>query len=165
MPTIQHVIEFVKGLVVPSLSLLEALAKAYPENSVSNMSVAVTYGVLYYTWFAIFVASAWKKGLVGIGWTIFLAAGVVLMSVRSGFRERYNIRSNEFTDLFGSLFFWPQVVSQMNLFDEEKANRAVAAAMKEAEVLAAEKEPLVVNERPNAAPSDDGNVSAGEQWA
>lgn len=120
MPKPSHFTEFAKGLFAPSLPMLQVLNQAYPKNGTTNMCTSTVYGVLYYAWIAIFATLGKYKGLKAWGWLCFFAAAMLLMAVRNGFRSRYNIRSNEWGDFVSSLFFWPQVLSQMRHYCTEK---------------------------------------------
>lgn len=117
--TQEHITEFMKGLFIPFIPFRQILQAAYPKNVMTNNLVAGSYGVLYYGWISIFIALSTHKGLKGIGWTFFFAAAMILMSVRFGFRTNFNVRSNPIGDFISSLFFWPQVFSQMRAYCEE----------------------------------------------
>jgi choline-glycine betaine transporter len=108
-----HVVEFIKGVFVPFVSLHKVLSDAYPRNSLSNTAVTAAYTVCYYMWIGIFASLGSKEGLIGWGWLMFFACACILGSVRGGFRARYNVRSNILGDYMASLFFWPQVFTQM----------------------------------------------------
>lgn len=112
-PTSLHVTEFLKGVFVPSISLYQVLSETYPSNGFLNMLVTGLYTVFYYLWIALFASIGTANGLVGVGWTFFFIAGFTLGAVRGGFREHHNIRSNIVGDYLSSLFFWPQVLTQM----------------------------------------------------
>lgn len=117
--TQKHLVEFLKGLFIPFVSLHQTLTIAYPKNGNTNNLVAGAYGLCYYAWIAVFTALSTTKGLKGIGWALFFADAILLMSVRYGFRTNFKVRSNPLGDFISSLFVWPQVLSQMKAFCEE----------------------------------------------
>lgn len=119
-PKPSHYTEFAKGLLAPPLPLVQVLNQAYPKNRITNAFTSSIYGILYYSWIAIFATLGKYKGLKAWGWLCFFAAAFILMAIRNGFRVRYNIRSNELADFITSLFFWPQVLSQMRHYCIEK---------------------------------------------
>lgn len=92
-PKSLQVTEFIKGIFVPAYSLWQILSAAYPRNKASNMMCTGAYGVLYYTWIGLFATLKNKGGVLGWGWTLFFGSALVLMSVRNGFRTRFNLRS------------------------------------------------------------------------
>lgn len=118
-PKSVQVIYFFKGIFVPGLCLWEILSAAYPRNKSSNMFVTAVYTTLYYLWIALFACLKNKGGLLGWGWAIFFATATILMSLRNGFRTRFNLRSNELADFITSAFFWPQVLAQMKQYCDE----------------------------------------------
>jgi hypothetical protein len=71
------------------------------------------YGLLFVTWVSLFAAYGAYTSLLAWGWAIMFSAAVLLASVRNGFRERYNLRSNVLGDFMASCFLWPQVLTQM----------------------------------------------------
>lgn len=112
-PSALHVTEFVKGLFVPFISLYQVLSAAYPRNTTLNMLNTVVYSLFYYTWVALFCAYGAKTGLIGMGWLFFFCAASLLAGIRAGFRHRFHVRSNILADFITSMFFWPQVFTQM----------------------------------------------------
>ena len=83
------------------------------------MFVSVVYSTLYNLWIALFASVKNNAGLRGWGWALVFASATILMSVRNGFRSRYNLRSNELADFIASAFFWPQVFAQMKQYCDE----------------------------------------------
>ena len=51
----------------------------------------------------------------GFAMSFLFCNGVLLGVIRYGFRNRYNIRSNALGDFISSLFFYPQVLAQMQI--------------------------------------------------
>ena len=116
LPTEIQAIEFAKGIFIPFVSLYQILSAAYPRNRMSNMACATAYGVLYLAWICLFaVVLGGNKGVKGLGWSCFFAASILLGSLRSGFRARYNLRSNPLGDFLSSLFLWPQALAQLRI--------------------------------------------------
>eukprot|EP00977_Amphora_coffeiformis_P007505 scaffold1640_cov161-Amphora_coffeaeformis.AAC.28 len=111
-----QVIYFFKGLFIPGVCMWEVLSAAYPRNTSRNAFTSIVYSTLYYLWIALFACLKNKGGLLGWGWAIFFASATLLMSIRNGFRARFNLRSNEVADFITSAFFWPQVFAQMKQY-------------------------------------------------
>lgn len=133
-----QIVEFIKGLVVPFISLNQILSKAYPQNPKTNTALVACYGVCYTAFVSVSIASVSAyPGLLGMAWTLLLVTGIQLAVVRSGFRSLYNVRSNYMADVTCSLLFWPQVLSQMRLFDESVATAtgSVTVRLKQQENL------------------------------
>jgi hypothetical protein len=115
LPTHFQVVEFVKALFFPFVSLYQVLSAAYPKNKKRNMLAAAAYGLFFITWVALFIAYGTYTSLLGWAWTMMFCGAVLLASIRNGFRERYNLRSNILGDFIASCFVWPQVLTQMRL--------------------------------------------------
>ena len=96
-----QVVEFVEALFFPFFSLYQVLSAAYPKNKQRNMFAAAANGLFFITWVALFIAYGTYTSLLGWAWTMMLA------SIRNGFRERYNLRSNILGDFIASCFVWP----------------------------------------------------------
>jgi hypothetical protein len=109
------VTEFFKGLVLPLVSLSQILSATYPENPKTNMVLVASYAACFLGWTGLFFASRPDQRFSGVTFTLFCVTGTMLRPVRSGFRTRYNIRSNHLADFVAGVFFWPQVLSQMRL--------------------------------------------------
>ena len=62
-----------------------------------------------------------------LGWCFYLGFVTVLTSVRIQCRDRFNINGNAFEDFFASLFFYPNVVLQL---DETTKNIAIKRTSK-----------------------------------
>jgi BCCT, betaine/carnitine/choline family transporter len=112
-PTRFQVVEFMKGLCVPFVSMNQVLASTYPQNPKTNIFVNTLYTVCYVGWVILLVARVTHPGLISLRWTSFIVAGFILGKVRAGFRARYN--SNIIADMTASIFCWPQVFTQMRL--------------------------------------------------
>jgi BCCT, betaine/carnitine/choline family transporter len=114
-PTTLQIREFLKGVFVPFASLYQVLTATYPQNPVTNMAGTALFAVVYIVWFVLLVLSGSYRGTKGLLWTSFVVKGVFLAVIRSGFRARYNLRSNCVADVVSSILFWPQVMTQMRL--------------------------------------------------
>jgi BCCT, betaine/carnitine/choline family transporter len=114
-PTRFQVIEFVKGLLIPFVSLNQIMAKTYPQNPRTNVLTVSFYTVCYVGGVGLWLLSWMYPGLTDVCATLLGLAGVTLAIVRAGFRAHYNIRSNYFADLLAGAFLWPQVFVQMKL--------------------------------------------------
>jgi BCCT, betaine/carnitine/choline family transporter len=114
-PSRFHQVEFVRGLALPFIALKQVLMSAYPANRKLNTAVAALYGLCYACWVGLFLVSFSVPALGELSMIFFLMTGVILGMVRSGFRERYHLRSNAIGDFISSMFFWPQVLTQMKL--------------------------------------------------
>jgi BCCT, betaine/carnitine/choline family transporter len=110
-----HQVEFVRSLVLPFATLKLVLMSAYPANQKLNTVVVACYGFCYACWVGLLLASFSVPALGELSMIFFLVSGVILGMIRSGFRERYHLRSNTIGDLVSSVFFWPQVLTQMKL--------------------------------------------------
>jgi BCCT, betaine/carnitine/choline family transporter len=113
--TSAQLVEVVKGLFVPFISLNQILCKTYPRNPKTNSILVILYAVCYVGCWASYVASGRYPGLKGATWTLFLIAGGILGTLRTGFRAVHDLRSNIFADYASGLFLWPQVLTQMRL--------------------------------------------------
>jgi BCCT, betaine/carnitine/choline family transporter len=114
-PTRFQTVEFVKGLLIPFVSLRQILSATYPENPKTNAMVVLCYGILYISGAITFLAARHYPGLTGLASTFGILAGGSLGLIRAGFRARHNLRSNHVADLLTSMFLWPQVLVQMRL--------------------------------------------------
>ena len=115
-PTKTHVVEFMKGVVVPSISLFEILAILYPRSRNVNFCMALLYALPYYGWIVLFSIPGSYYGLKVLSSVLFVLCGAMLGTVRNIFRCHYNnIRSNCAADFCAGLLLWPQVLSQMRL--------------------------------------------------
>jgi BCCT, betaine/carnitine/choline family transporter len=114
-PTRFQMVEFVKGLLIPFVSLRQILQSTYPENPKTNATVVICYALLYISGMTTLLASRIYPGLAGFATTFCILAGGSLGLIRAGFRSRYNLRSNHLADLLTGLFLWPQVLVQMRL--------------------------------------------------
>jgi uncharacterized membrane protein len=115
LPTRFHSVEFVKGLLIPFVSLRQILQMTYPENPKTNTTVVICYAMTYISGAATFLVSRSHPGLVGVATTLCILAGGSLGLIRAGFRSRYDLRSNFLADLLTGVFLWPQVLVQMRL--------------------------------------------------
>lgn len=113
--TARHGVEFLKGIFLPFMSLSQILAVTYPESPMTNAVVTSCYAVCYMCWVSLFFASMALPGLTGLFRAMFVIAGCVLAFVRSGYRSKYNIRSNAIADFTTCTILWPQVLTQLNL--------------------------------------------------
>jgi BCCT, betaine/carnitine/choline family transporter len=114
-PVKTQVIEFLKGLFVPFVSLYQTLSAVYPTCMRANIFVVVAYGLSYCGWILMFSLSGSYFGLLASAATLFVVCGAILGKIRSGYRSRFNIRSNTIADFVSGLFLWPQVLAQMRL--------------------------------------------------
>jgi BCCT, betaine/carnitine/choline family transporter len=114
-PSVLHVREFVKGALVPFISLHQVLSIEYPKNIWSNLLAVLAYTVSYYlSWSGLIGATRYFPGLFGGAWIVFfLVAGCILATVRFNFRKAHNLRSNLLGDLMAGIVFWPQALGQM----------------------------------------------------
>lgn len=115
LPTRLQVTEFARGVVVPPLSLYQALSVAYPTRFLANSAAAFIYGMCYVGWIAMFSLSKSYPGLQAWACTSFFMCGAVMGKIRSSFRSKYNIQGNNAADFFTGLVLWPQVLAQMRL--------------------------------------------------
>jgi hypothetical protein len=115
LPTKFQAVEFVKALFVPFFSLYQVLNAAYPKSKKMNFVTSAFYGLLFITWVALFISYGTYTAMLAWGWAIMFCAAVLLASIRNGFRERYNLRSNVLGDFIASCFLFPQVLTQMRI--------------------------------------------------
>lgn len=106
---------FFINVLVPSLALRRVLAALYSKDSKkrSNQVTLFTYTLLFVAWIALFISVIKSAGIKVFGWTCFFANGIILMSIKSTFRERYQLSGNTVSDFFSSLFFYPCVLWQL----------------------------------------------------
>jgi BCCT, betaine/carnitine/choline family transporter len=124
-PTTFQITEFAKGLVLPFVSLHQVLSSTYPQSPKTNAILVAGYTFCFVAWFATWITSSqWYPGLGGLNWAFLVAMGVILGMVRSSFRAKYSLQSNVFADFVGSLFLWPQVLTQMRLHCEVQGGNA-----------------------------------------
>jgi BCCT, betaine/carnitine/choline family transporter len=128
--TSAQLVELVKGLVMPFLSLNQILCKTYPQNPKTKSILVMLYAILvmlyavsYLGWWACYMASGSYPGLKGATWTLFIVAGGLLGALRSGFRSVHGLHSSIFADYVSGLFLWPQVLAQMRLQNTMTATR------------------------------------------
>lgn len=115
-PTRKHVIEFMKGILVPFVSLYQVLAILNPRNRNLNLGFAVLYAIPYYGWIVLASIPGSYYGFMVLSSILFASCGAMLGIVRNTFRCHYNsIRSNCAADFCAGLLLWPQVLSQMRL--------------------------------------------------
>ena len=115
-PTKKHVVEFVKGLLVPSISLFQILAILYPRNRNLNFGISLLYALQYYGWITLFSIPGSYYGYRVLSSILFVSCGAILGALRNKFRCHYiDIRSNFMADFCAGLLLWPQVLSQMRL--------------------------------------------------
>jgi BCCT, betaine/carnitine/choline family transporter len=114
-PTFTQLVEFVKGLIVPFVSLNQILSKTYPQNPRTNSFMVFVYAACYIGGWTSYLASGSYPGLKGATWTFFFIAGGILGTIRSGFRGVHDLRSNIFADYASGVLLWPQVLTQMRV--------------------------------------------------
>lgn len=115
LPTRMQAVEFFKALFVPFISLYQVLNAAYPKSKKMNFVTSAFYGLIFITWVAVFISYGTYTAMLGWGWGIMFCGAVLLASIRNGFRERYNLRSNVLGDFIASCFVYPQVLAQMRI--------------------------------------------------
>lgn len=122
-PTKAHVVGFFVNLVAPMLAFNRILNKEYPRKSkIGNMGTVVVFSIMFVAWISFFISTVESKGLAVFGWTAFLVNALLLMSTKLAFRTRHNIRGNLVGDLTTSLFFYPQVLIQIEEEQERLYN-------------------------------------------
>lgn len=120
LPTSAQTSGFFMSLVLPFLTLRKILSAAYPRHTRSNNMCVLAYTFCFFGWISIFCALATHPGLKAFGISFLFMNGVLLGIIRNGFRARYNLRSNVWGDFISSVFFYPQVLTQMHLHCLEK---------------------------------------------
>jgi BCCT, betaine/carnitine/choline family transporter len=121
--TTRHTVEFVKGLVMPFVTLQQVLTVTYPHNPRTNAAVVGCYAVIFVVWISLCMVTWANEGLTGAAWTAFVVHGIFLAAVREGFRMKHDLRSNVIADVICSAILWPQVLSQMSLFTASAENK------------------------------------------
>jgi hypothetical protein len=106
---------FFVNMLVPSLALRRVLAALYSKDCEKrgNTITLFTYTLLFVAWIVLFIAVIKSASIRVFGWTCFFANGIILMSIKSTFRERYKLSGNTIGDFFSSLFFYPCVLWQL----------------------------------------------------
>jgi hypothetical protein len=111
LPSRFHVIEFVKGLLLPFWSLFQVLHSIRPHDMIRNIAFVLLHTVFQLAW--IFLLIWHKRGLSRLALFFFAMSGIVLAFKRHSIRHQYNLRSNLVADIVSSAFFWPQVLVQL----------------------------------------------------
>jgi hypothetical protein len=78
LPTQFQVVEFVKALFVPFVSLYQVLNTAYPKSKTMKAVTSAFYGLLFITWIALFISSGTYTAMLAWGWAIMFSAAVLL---------------------------------------------------------------------------------------
>lgn len=115
VPTSPQCIEFIRGLLVPFISMYQVLSFAYPTRLCVNAVAASVYGLCYIGWITMFSLSRSHPGLLAWASTSFFVCGALMGKIRSRFRSKYNIQGNNAADFLTGLILWPQVLAQMRL--------------------------------------------------
>jgi hypothetical protein len=85
-PTSFQVFEFIKGIIMPFVSLKQVVSTEYPLNPKTNAAVASLYALVYLARIGSFVSCWAYPGLSGVTTTLFVMSGSMLSMVRSEFR-------------------------------------------------------------------------------
>jgi BCCT, betaine/carnitine/choline family transporter len=109
-PSLFHLIEFVKGLLVPCWPMYQSLQVVYPRRRCENVLCCLVHSVLYYSWIGLQCAR--NSDIKGLALCLFVLTGVMLTLLRSSFRARYGLRSNVVGDMVSCTLLWPQVLMQ-----------------------------------------------------
>lgn len=114
-PANEHVVEFVKGIFVPFVSLYEISTKFYPAASQrrGNLLTVGVYTFLHLAWIVLFICVAKWPALRAWGWCAYFVNGCILTGIKMDYRDRNDIHGNFVGDFFSSLFFFPQVLAQL----------------------------------------------------
>jgi len=114
-PTMAQAKAFFVNLLAPPIALYRVLSAMYSKDSEkkSNAVTVVTYTILYLAWIALFASVAKSSSIRVFGWTCFFTNGLMLMSIKSHFRERYNVSGNTVGDFISSVFAYPCVLWQL----------------------------------------------------
>lgn len=114
-PSMAQTKGFFVNLLVPTLALKRVVSAMYSKDNEkrSNMLTVGIYTFLYLAWIGLFCAVVKSSALRLFGWTCFFANGFILMSIKSTFRERYNISGNIIGDFVSGVFFYPCVLWQL----------------------------------------------------
>lgn len=148
-----HVVECVKGLLVPYVPLWEITNKIYPaaNQKITNVLTCGLYAAMYYAWIALFISVVEIESMRAWGWTAFFINGVLLCSIKFDYRARKGIHGNVIGDFFSSFFIFPQVLAQlvievrqdgfsMETTEEERENLVPGSPKKEAEYSSGEEQ-------------------------
>jgi len=125
-PTSSQVMGFFQGLLLPFISLHNALSLNDPKgvNKFLNLVTSLVYFVLFVAWIIFFFLSSVNPGYTALGWTCFLINACILTQVRLNLRNKFSIRGNFIADFFASSFAYPQtlcqIVLQSKVSDESK---------------------------------------------
>lgn len=114
-PQTLHIVEFMKGLVVPYMSLYEIVSKFYsaPNQRSTNIISCGLYAIMYYIWIALFICVVKWEPIRAWGWMAFFVNGVMLTSIKADYRAKKGIHGNIIGDFLSSHFFFPQVLAQL----------------------------------------------------
>jgi hypothetical protein len=119
-PDARAVLLFFQGLFVPPLPLLWALRSMNDgQGMIQDVLLCVGSGLTFYGFILCHALQGVEYGLVGLGWTAWVAFTVILAYVRHVMRIRYNIAGNGIEDFFASLMFYPQVLAQLAIQADE----------------------------------------------
>mmetsp|Transcript_17004 Transcript_17004/g.28227 ORF Transcript_17004/g.28227 Transcript_17004/m.28227 type:complete len:831 (+) Transcript_17004:68-2560(+) len=122
LPTRKHAVGYFTNLFFPMLAFNRILNKEHPRDPKSNLALTGLYTFMFMAWIAFFISTVKSHGLMVFGWTAFLINGFVLMATKMQFRARHSIRGNLVGDLSTSLFFYPQVMVQLEEEQERLYN-------------------------------------------
>jgi hypothetical protein len=114
-PTAQHWYEFFMGLFLPMVSVYRIMGKMHPKETSkkSNMLFVVVYSLMHITWIVLFCMVAAYPSLRAWGWGAYFVNACLVFSMKNHFTTSRNIASSTIGDFISSLFFWPQVFSQL----------------------------------------------------
>lgn len=127
LPSQEHVVGFFKNLFLPFVTLHSIYSTVDTKNQHVRTNAISTffYFALFLAMIALFVCGVINHGFVALGWACFFTNACILTSLRLHVREKLAIRGNIIWDFLASSFFYPQVLTQMDLqLKEEKIGDA-----------------------------------------
>jgi Cys-rich protein (TIGR01571 family) len=116
-PTSAQSLEFVKGLLLPFMSLhaIYTAMDTKRNHRLSSLLTSICFGVVFLAMVGLFICGVINNGFIAFGWTAFLLNACILTSLRVSVRERLAIRGNIIADFLVSSFLYPQALAQMVL--------------------------------------------------
>lgn len=114
-PKRSHVVEFLKGMLVPFVSLYEIVSGFYaaPNQRIGNLLTVGVYTFMHFAWIALFISVAEYPALRAWGWAAFFVNGCMLTGIKADYRSQHGIHGNAIGDFLSSTFIFPQVFAQL----------------------------------------------------
>ena len=129
-PSSKHWQEFAVGLLLPMVSVYRIMNAMHPKETSkrSNMLFVCTFTVMHIMWIVLFCMVAVYPSLRAWGWGAYFINACLVFSMKNHFTTTRKMASSALGDFISSLFFWPQVFSQLVIELEDDSMEAEAEA-------------------------------------